>query len=259
MGPKITCICNTQQKRATVFGVAAASFATQTYDNKELIVGTPQDETDEGHRQVAARLGLRPVWLRTESNFLPDEVERHCKLAFERGADIVAVWDDDDAKLPNWLETIAAFPWDYSRPCIGGATFGWFANLRSLNGVFFDTHKLWGNDRHHIWGGSQFYNRAAWKAVNGFAGRTRENYDRDFQHDLEALPNTQHFVLKAEGPMAGNVYFVHGNNTMTVLSGPGEDLSERFRVWYAGPVWDEFARVRDWMVERRIYPPHTTR
>jgi len=263
---KIACVCVTQAKRAPVFGISAASFASQDYPRKLLIMSLPDADGLVGHVE-----SLQRVWLDSEDHYseqtifvagddgvetVPGRLDHCCQLAWDLDCHLVTIWDDDDIKPHNWLDMLLhSVPREAvqsigSHACVAGVTQGWFVNLRTLNGVFIQLP--------HFWGGSLTFNKQAWESAGGFHGRPMPGYDRSF---VEALCESGQLVsrtmLDIARDAAGHVAFVHGDNVATKLHAPGEMLHARIHDWYGSRVWNEIARTQEWMVKRRIFPAFT--
>lgn len=254
--PKIACLCVTQEKRAPVFGIAAASFAAQGYDNAELVWSVPPGDRTRPHQDVLANACVAPdQHVNCVSSSVKPSARLHelCLSAWEAGADLCTVWDDDDIKPPTWLhalgDTFSSVLAGPSNCVCGGATQGWFCNLRTLNGEFLQMPG-------HLWGGSLTFNRAAWEAAGGFRGKPTPGKDRAF---IEALAESGSAFVKAQIDVekfdAGHVAFSHGDNCATWLRSAGEPLASWLRRVYGDAVWTAVEHAQQFLISRRIFPP----
>jgi hypothetical protein len=258
MGPKIVCVCVTQAKRAPVFGIAAASFAQQDYADKHLLIDLPSSDRLTEHAEVLQRLVPNEHYVDTTSWLLhdadesvPARLDRACKYAFDIGAaDLCTIWDDDDIKPTTWLQAIEMTNW--YEPCafLAGSTQGWFCNLRTLNGQFLELP--------HLWGGSLTFNRAAWEAAGGFAGKPWPGQDQAFARAIkDSGVLTLCTELNVDKDHAGHVAMSPGDNVATWLTQPGVPLAASLREWYGDTVAREVERAAGWLIERRIFPPYS--
>lgn len=244
---KITCLCVTE-KREAIFGIAASSYGAQEHLDKELQVALPTGHDPSDYIAVLNRLAGYGVFYWTcGEGTIQERLDYGCIHAFKRGADLVAIWDDDDFKPPSWL-SLAADDYDGcdpEKPYLFASRQGWFVNLRTLRGEF---HQL-----SHCWGGSLIFNEAAWAASGGFAKGPWPGQDRAFVEALAGKGTKVTFDFGKE--QLGHVAFSHGKNVQTYLRGEGEPMKERFDRHLPLAVWNEVHVAREFLLKQGVYPP----
>lgn len=257
-GLHVGCLCVTE-KRAPIFGIALASYLSQDHPDRDLLVVLPRDASHDERGAYAAEAArvIGPDAPRTDVQFtfrgrsgragVTERIDEGCKTLFGAGCDLVAVWDDDDLKLPAWCSVLAlAVPPEYNdkTAVLCGSTQGWFCNLRTLNAEFLQVP--------HFWGGSLAFNKISWEVAGGFVRRKMPGYDRSFVADVPAGIKCEMDVARSEG---GHIAFSHNKNVATWLRSPGESIEARLPTWYPAEVVFEVRRAQQVMVDTRTFPP----
>lgn len=265
---KIGCLCVTEN-RSAILGIALASYETQRWSNRALLVVDTTSEFDTAARDACRKLPHALYWHRRELAPTVEKLDLGCNVLFHRlRCDLVAMWDDDDWSPPDrltlaaeaYLSAFVRYPWVWSY------TRGHFVSLRTLNG-----HEIACTPEGALWGGCLTFNEAAWAEAGRFATKPNVGYDREFvaalrQQDVGRLSPLLQIVTAppdAQLPVA----FVHGHNVATQLCNPVEDYTERLlgvyaRVlgsdggdgWLPPEVCTAVKHAQQFMVAHRAYP-----
>lgn len=262
---KIVCVMVTEG-RAPIWGIGLASFLSQYHVDRHLIVVLPAEQ--EKAYQVAAtgfeqhpfmdRVHYampteRPTTIDGEIDHdapkrgVPERLDMGCQLAWDFGADLVAIMDDDDWSPPDRLSQSVECSWERDVPIYASYSQGWFVNLRTLRGELVQTLPS------HLWGGMLIFNRCAWEYAEGFTGKPMPGYDRAFQAKLRAAPHSKKRQLRSgRGEPAA---FSHGKNVATWLKSRGTPMEGVFQLWMPKLVLNEVKRCQQLMVDTRTFPP----
>jgi hypothetical protein len=248
---KIACVMVTEN-RAPIWGIGLASFLSQYHSDRHLVVVLPAEE-EAAYRCAAAGFGGHPYMDRVvhlcikDEATVPQKLDIGCKAAWDFGADLVAIMDDDDWSPPDRLDHTAVQAWD-QQPTYASYTRGWFVNLRTLRGELVRTTP------HHLWGGTLTFNQAAWECVGGFSDKPFPGQDRAFMRRLSDMPHSLEYHLRS-GRGAEPVAFSHGKNVATWLKSRGTQMEGVFKKWMPELVLVEIKRCQQLMIDTRTYPP----
>jgi hypothetical protein len=255
---KIVCVMTTED-RAPIWGIGLASFLSQWHADRHLLVVLPAEQ-EKAYQVAVSGLEAYPFMDRVHylipdavdpignERGVPQRLDMGCKAAWDFGADLVAIQDDDDWNPPDWLAQanelqIEQF-WD--KPAYASYAKGWFVNLRTLRGELIKTFP------HHLWGGTLIFNKAAWEQAGGFYDKPFPGQDRAFMSKL-ATPevNEHHLCCKRGDPVA----FSHGKNVATWLKSKGTQMEGVFKLWMPELVLNEVKRCQQLMIDTRTFPP----
>lgn len=249
---KIACVMVTED-RAPIWGIGLSSFLSQHHVDRHLIVVLPGDE--EKAYQVAAtgfnshpymdRVHYIPLFGGARTN-VPQRLDMGCQSAFAFGADLVAIWDDDDWSPVDRLDKTAGQPWS-DLPGYASYTQGWFVNLRTLRGELIRPLPS------HLWGGTLAFNKAAWDRAGGFCDKPMSGYDRAFQKAVKKSPESKEYRLQRG--MGEPVAFSHMKNVATWLRSKGTPMGGVLASWMPEIVLNEIKRCQRLMVDTNTYPP----
>jgi hypothetical protein len=249
---KIACVMTTED-RAPIWGIGLASFLSQWHADRHLLVVLPAEQ-EKAYQVAVSGLEAYPFMDRVHylipdavdplgnERGVPQRLDMGCKAAWDFGADLVAIQDDDDWNPPDWLVQANEQMWD--KPAYASYMQGWFVNLRTLRGELIKTFP------HHLWGGTLTFNKAAWECAGGFYDKPMPGYDRAFQSKLRE--GRQHCLRGGRGePVA----FSHAKNVSTWLKSKGTPMEGVFKLWMPELVLNEVERCQQLMVDTRTYPP----
>jgi hypothetical protein len=250
---KIACVMVTED-RAPIWSMGLTSFLSQYHLDRELFVVLPVGQ--EKAYQFAATGFIQHPFMDRVHYLIPDAVDplgnergvpqrldMGCKAAWDFGADLVAICDDDDWSPPDHLSQAAECPWD--KPAYASYTQGWFVNLRTLRGELVKTYP------NHLWGGTLTFNQAAWELAGGFYDKPMPGYDRAFQAKLIRKVKEHHLRAQRGEPVA----FSHGKNVATWLKSKGTQMMGVLKLWMPDLVLTEVKRCQQLMVDTRTFPP----
>jgi len=241
------------ENRAPIWGIGLTSFLTQAYSNRHLMVLLPPSQ-EAAYRSAAAkfddhRAAGRVLYVCVNDRLtVPERLDLGCQMAFDSGAGLVTVWDDDDWSPDDRLSRTANVPWDDSLPCYCSYAAGWFVNLRTLMGEYIETLPA------HLWGGTLTFNNAAWARAKGFAKNPMPGYDRAFQDALKAAPESKQHRIHCGG-RGDPIAFSHGKNVATWLKNPGTPMKDYMEVLMPPMVLSEVLRCQQLMIDTRTFPP----
>lgn len=253
---KIGCLVVTE-RRWPILPIAAASFATQTYADRVLLV---LDSTPEPDVQALSELALLAdplVYNRsalTGPDTVPTRIDEGCGYLFYKlGCDAVAIWDDDDWAPPERLRLSAEALGAGAQVC--SYDRGYFVNLRSFRG--HSVVPAWGS-----WGGGLCFTREAWEDAGGFEERPMPGYDRSFVAPFlraEVVPDghsvsTHRRRFRTLPTTQPPVAFSHGKNVATFLVERGEDMSGWLQRELPAAVLEAVLKARQYLIERRVFP-----
>jgi len=239
------------EDRAPIWGIGLASFLSQYHVDRFLLVVLPVDQV-KAYQAAATGLECHPFMDRVhylcvdDEATVPERIDVGCRAAWDSGAELVAVMDDDDWSPTDRLSEADWKSWN-QRPAYASYTQGWFVNLRTLRGELIQTLP------HHLWGGTLTFNQAAWERAGGFSDKPMPGYDRAFQSQLRDAPHAMEHRLR--GCRGDPVAFSHGKNVATWLKSRGTQMEGVFRLWMPELVLVEIKRCQQLMIDTRTYPP----
>jgi hypothetical protein len=246
---KVGCICVTE-KRAPVFGIALASFMSQSHRDRVLIVSI-RGSGAKHYRDVRDRLQAsgEPIKFLNDAagQTVPETIDEAVSVAFyEQKCDLVTMWDDDDYRPRSSVSRfVEALNWSKT-PMVASYTGGFFVNLRTLDGQLVEPD--------HLWGGCLTFNKPAWELAGGFTGKPFPGYDRAFVEVMGSRAKVGHlmhrFALNTT-PIA----FSHGRNVATWVKGETHPMEKYLERWMPGRVFAEVKRAQGFLIKRRIFPP----
>lgn len=242
------------EDRAPIWGIGLASFLSQYHVDRELLVILPAEE-EKAYQVAATGLERHPYMDRVHYMCLDDEapvpekLDVGCKAAWDFGADLVAIFDDDDWSPPDRLSQAVDIerPWDQEIPTYASYTEGWFVNLRTLRGELIRTLP------DHLWGGALTFNLAAWERAGGFTGKPWPGQDRAFMKQLCDAPDSREHRLRAG--RGHPVAFSHDKNATTWLKSKGTPMEGVLKLWMPEIVLIEVKRCQQLMIDTRTHPP----
>lgn len=248
---KIACVMVTE-KRAPIWGIGLTSFLSQYHADRFLLVVLPADQ-EKAYQVAATNLESHPFMDRVHYMYIDDEsrvperLDVGCKAAWDSGADLVAVMDDDDWSPSDRLSQAAQFDRSWDAPTYASYTQGWFVNLRTLRGELIKTLPQ------HLWGGTLTFNKAGWERAGGFSDKPQPGKDRAFMAKLRgASDSKEHRLRRGRGePVA----FSHDHNVATWLKSKGTPMEGVLKQWMPELVLVEVKRCQQLMIDTRTFPP----
>lgn len=270
---KIGCLTVTED-RAPIWGISLASYLTQShpdtllyvfahpigdYVNGALVRLTDATPTGNLASVLVSASATTPKRVQVNTRFESERgvnvvcrvLDECVRLLFDRGCDLVAIFDDDDWSPPDRLAGAAREAAALARhvgaldkvPLVVSYSRGHMVNLRSFEGVELKLP--------HLWGSTLTFNKQAWLLADGFAPGPWPGQDKAF------LTRAERRGAKLVALPGAPINFCHNKNVASFAVGAGL-MPLRERIAALPPmVRREVEAAQAFLIERNVWPPGT--